>query len=816
MSKSLPNSSGPRNRAYQSNLSTSRVLEQAEELIQAGKPGDVLQLLLPLAQRFRRDADVQYYLGLAHSQVGDLWDSIPYYRNALELSRDADLWIPLGFLYLDLDLEVLGLHALRRAMRHHPTHPLLEDVHQMLPGIEAQILLIADSLNLPANVTEEGLRLMEEGQIALQNHDYLQCIAINRKAIKLLKTFPAPHNNLSLALFFHGQPQEAIQTARQVLQNDPENVQAMANLIRFLAWSGQETEARTLWNVLKQQPINLDDLRMKALEAAAIIEDDQMVLHLAQKLKPDDQTDQGFILQAQFYQAIAEANLGMPSARRSLSRLKDQGSLIEEVLKALKQGQTGLGWAQRFPYFTLADLMPMTEFDAFIKLLERQKKTSPQRFRKEVERFAARFPQLVLIGKKIILEQLQDEAGIQFLKAIGTPAAYAALREFGLSQRGSDEARRRAMFALLEAEQIRPGESLRIWQKGEWREIQLRRYEVTDDAYRDYSPKVVELLNRGLEAFQKNKPTEAEKLFLSVLKLDPRAKEAYNNLGSIYAKRGEHEQAKAMFQQAVTVDPLYVMARCNLAIYLLDEDTQAAEAMIAPLVDIQRITPQALVLLCYVRARIAIMKDQYDEARAQLEMALQTNPDYEPARNLFDQVDLMQKLRAGFGPWQERMEKRQRAARVRMQNQLSTLSPSLSEALGIYTKEVLTGMGRVILPEGGWSTFKKAQLHRCLVENLQSVPNLKRLVAELSPDECRALHQVIDHRGHIPWQEFDAAFGNDMDESPYWQYHEPESLMGRLRIRGLLAEASVDGHLVLTVPLELRGPMLSLLPIVGK
>ena len=45
--------------------------------------------------------------------------------------------------------------------------------------------------------------------------------------------------------------------------------------------------------------------------------------------------------------------------------------------------------------------------------------------------------------------------------------------------------------------------------------------------------------------------------------LEPRAKEAYNNLATIYAQRGEVEQAKAMLRAALEIDPLYVFPRCN-------------------------------------------------------------------------------------------------------------------------------------------------------------------------------------------------------------------------------------------------------------
>ena len=48
----------------------------------------------------------------------------------------------------------------------------------------------------------------------------------------------------------------------------------------------------------------------------------------------------------------------------------------------------------------------------------------------------------------------------------------------------------------------------------------------------------------------------------------------------------------------------------------------------------------------------------------------------------------------------------------------------------------------------------------------------------------------------MPWDDFDAAYDNDLDESRYWQWHEPETVMGRLRMCGLLVEAKVDGELL--------------------
>jgi hypothetical protein len=90
------------------------------------------------------------------------------------------------------------------------------------------------------------------------------------------------------------------------------------------------------------------------------------------------------------------------------------------------------------------------------------------------------------------------------------------------------------------------------------------------------------------------------------------------------------------------------------------------------------------------------------------------------------------------------------------------------------------------------------------VGELTDPENLERVVDGLTDEEQAALRQVLAHGGHMAWQEFDAGYGNDLEESRYWQYHVPETTMGRLRLRGLLVESTVDGELLVAVPSELR------------
>ncbi len=506
---------------------------------------------------------------------------------------------------------------------------------------------------------------------------------------------------------------------------------------------------------------------------------------------------------ATYFLAIAEANLAKRGAQRRLRALLPSMPWLEDLYTAMMEGRPGPGWADRFPYYRSTELFPRRRMEEFIELLGREDQIPPERFGKLVARFARRFPQIILLAEKLIWEDMQPEAGMAILAAVGTPAAHAALRRFGLSQAGDDDLRMQALSMLSEAGEISSDEKLRIWLRGEWTEKRLRQYELTDE--RAYATPAVDLLDRGLVAFEKGDLDRAERMFQRMLVLEPRAKEALNNLATIHAHRGEHERAKEMYQAALEIDPLYVHPRCNLSTYLLDQgDVDGAVEMLKPLDAVTRVHPQDMAFYSYTQARIAIEQEEFGAAKDLLETALEVWPDYKPAGDLLARLDLVVHAKTAFSSFWDRQCERDWAKRIALQKKLGTPDPSLSQALPLYTKEALVGTGRVVLPEGGWSALRKAELVQLLVDWLAEPANLERIIADLGQEERDALQRVCAQAGHMAWRDFDARYGNDLDESRYWQWFGPETTMGRLRLRGLLVETTVAGELLVAVPVELR------------
>ena len=133
---------------------------------------------------------------------------------------------------------------------------------------------------------------------------------------------------------------------------------------------------------------------------------------------------------------------------------------------------------------------------------------------------------------------------------------------------------------LLDVGEIEQGTPVRVWREGQWTELALQRYDISDEYVSVYTPRVAALLEAGLEAFREQDYERAEPLFRQAIELEPRAKQAYNNLSAIYSHQGKPQQAREMLLAVLEIEPLYVMARCNLALLMLDDGVDGFPASV--------------------------------------------------------------------------------------------------------------------------------------------------------------------------------------------------------------------------------------------
>lgn len=180
-------------------LSTEQVdLQRSRAHLALGEGEKALQLLLPLAEKFRADAEVQAALGISYLSVGRVARS---------------------------------LEPLRLAARLDPTQPerfLVLGTAQMLVGDLTQAeanfrSALAINPALPRAHSDLGATLLIRGQIS-EGHSHL------KKAAELSPDAATYVSNLSYAELLLKKPKEAKSTAERAIELDPLLVSAWINL----------------------------------------------------------------------------------------------------------------------------------------------------------------------------------------------------------------------------------------------------------------------------------------------------------------------------------------------------------------------------------------------------------------------------------------------------------------------------------------------------------------------------------------------------------------------------------------------------------
>jgi tetratricopeptide (TPR) repeat protein len=497
--------------------------------------------------------------------------------------------------------------------------------------------------------------------------------------------------------------------------------------------------------------------------------------------------------------------------RQAKKRLKRRNplehSLEYRLLTALQAGKKGLGLIDRFHYFQSIEVL-QPEILLEILTLSEDETVSEDRYTQEIRRIAKRYPSLLHFAELMVWYEDQTSFGLDLLDRMATPAAYARLREFALGQLGEDEARTDALFALRDAGEIEPGETVRFWRNGAWTDLESRTIEIIEPEPVDYDPEAVALFEQSADFLSEGRFADAATLLEQAIDLDPAMTAAYNNLAITYLKLEEVEQAQALLERAIELDSEYAFAWLNLAgIHAYAHDLDAARACLNAVAAINHLSARDAAHMLAIEAQIALQEERFEDAESYLNDAAALEPDLpmiESLRAVLEQRQSLSDLRMLVGSFATEMAARNRRKRLGLQGKLTTSEPTIDDLIGLYTAEVLRKMGAVIAPDYRWSGLRKQEAKALLHTVLNNPDIVRRLTQEtLAPDEQAALQTVLDEGGSMNWDAFAARFGHDLDESPHWQYHEPESIMGRLRFHGLLVETTVDGQLLVVVPQEL-------------
>jgi len=155
--------------------------------------------------------------------------------------------------------------------------------------------------------------------------------------------------------------------------------------------------------------------------------------------------------------------------------------------------------------------------------------------------------------------------------------------------------------------------------------------------------------------------------------------------------------------------------------------------------------------------------------------------------------------------WQE--ESHQRAHEKAMRTQLESDSDS-HVTLNSLTRDVLASVARV------WRLTaygKKAELLNKIIERMNDNMAVAYVCKTLNQAEKEALQWTLENGGWRSWKDFTEKYSDDLKDSPYWNYHEPETILGRLRRAGFLAKGTLNNEKVVFIPSDLRQSLINCL-----
>jgi hypothetical protein len=251
------------------------------------------------------------------------------------------------------------------------------------------------------------------------------------------------------------------------------------------------------------------------------------------------------------------------------------------------------------------------------------------------------------------------------------------------------------------------------------------------------------------------------------------------------------------------VDPNYTYGHASIALVEAGKNHER-EALdhLDVVTHAEVIAPETSVVANLAWANLAIQKHDLEAARQHLDMAAEIDPEH----RLLEQYEKMYKdaedLNEKFGFLFEYQRKSTERAHQKLLKTPLTAEMGLRDCLNAYTKDMLVGSAHFLRTT---SSGKKGELADWLAESLLDEEFLQETLNEdLEEKEREALKWMLETDGVRPWDEFVRKFGDDLKESPYWYYNEPESIPGRLKVSGLLFTGMLDSKQVAFIPTDMR------------
>ncbi|HBB32163.1 MAG TPA: hypothetical protein DDZ80_01780 [Cyanobacteria bacterium UBA8803] len=600
-------------------------ISKAEAMMRRRRWDEARNILQSLNEQYPNQVEVLTSLAILYNLTKDF---LHYQLVCTQLSQlkpdDPEITLMLAGAYMSNLRPISALRAFEQFLTRWPDHPEAPEARKTIAQLEEIKNNIIAEVGLSEQESLNLAVLHETAQSCLEQGKYTE----GRQALDALLRI-RPHsipdlNNLSLICFLESDLEQAMATAEQVLNLEPNNIHALSNLTRYRCLSGQIEAAKSIAERLKAIASDTPDSCVKKVEALSFLGDDQSILDIFKEVQPAEVLDSTGMNSLLYHLAgVAAMRLGQDRQARQYwqqaLKIEPGFELAKENLEDSQQlvGQRHAPWA-----FTLNSWITPQAFLDLAILEDAEKSEDGSGLREAARNYLQKHPEVAALVP--LLLDRGDLKARQFALTLAvmadTEQMQLALRDFALSQCGSDRMRQQAAQVVSQAGLFPPG-LVRMWLEGEWREVILLGFEIHNEPVEIHQPQVEKLAREAVMAFKQGQIDKSQRLLQNALKIEPDAVDLLYNLAGTYECQGQSEKALEIVQKLYQQNPDYIFGRISFAkIQITKGELDEAEALLQPLMSQKRFHYSQFDAFCNTRIELYMAQKNPEAARAWLEM----------------------------------------------------------------------------------------------------------------------------------------------------------------------------------------------------
>lgn len=625
-----------------------RQLMGVQQLIDERRFEEAEQLLLDVVATNPENRDTLYLrLGLAQARGDDREVFTAATRLVTFYPHEPDLLLMLADAAGRIGFLSVSIKTYRDYITRFPDHDRADSVRRHLEKAVPDHRARLEQIGLDGETGFADGLLHEQVQVAMNDGRYAESRKLAAELLARRPRFVAAWNNTAECFLLEGNYAAALDACEHAIAVEPENAFARSNRLRCYLYLGRTADAAAEAEaVAALTPVDRPSAWVKLAEGLAFAGRDAAVLGVCGRTKKAKETGAGIDkAMLELHAGVAEYRLGREkeakkhwtAAAKAYPALSAAGEQLAELNKPV--GERAAGWVLR-----LTQIVPRAWIDDLSRRLTRAKNRPEGELAETARQFLAAHPPLLAV-LPILLDR-GCPAGRKFALMLAqvakTPETLSALMEFALSDRGPDASRHEAARAVKEAKLFPPG-PVRMFMEGEWRDIRLTGFEITDEPSHTHSPAVVILAEKGHAALMKNDHRAAKAIYTEALALEPDAPDLHYNLSMAYRVAGENDEADRRVREVAARFPNYFFGVVGAAMMdLRAGDLQPARDAVGRLMEAEQMHTSEFMALAGLGVELALAQEADDGGMHWVQMAEQIAPDHPNTAALRKRAELGQ------------------------------------------------------------------------------------------------------------------------------------------------------------------------------